>query len=92
MEVDNQTGSNMLADWAFGWKSGIEAVVGNWSTGAGEDPVQAQLILPLLAPRPPCPWAVPDPHLDCKMYLSQIKKYICVKFQYIFDSLPLGCT
>ena len=86
VEVDNETGPDMLADWAFWWKSGIEAVVGNWSTRAGEDPVQAQLILPLLAPRPPCSGAVPDPHLGCKMYLSQIDNCICVKVKIIFVS------
>ena len=80
----------MLANGAFRWKSrSARAVVGNWpnnehvklqsragkgQTRAGESPVKAELILPFLPSGPHCPGAVPNPHLDCKMYLSHIEE------------------
>ena len=65
MEVDNQAGTNVLADRVDRRLPVpvVQPVAELRLTGAGEDPVQAQLVLPLLASGPACPGLVLDPHL-----------------------------
>ena len=65
MEVDNQAGTNVLAD-RVDRRLPVPAerpVAELRLTRAGEDPVQAQLVLPLLTSGPACPGLVLDPHL-----------------------------
>ena len=77
MEVDNQAGTNVFADRVDRrLPVPVERPVAELRlTGAGEDPVQAQLVLPLLAPQGPPRVSVyrshPDPHSAWKMVTDE---------------------